>query len=220
MPDTVPDDRFTDRIHQALIAYHADDALATVLGELCVVRARPAHELRRGLAAAARAVLDDGLERLAETAPKSAELLVERFIRGKTARARGLRAQLFGTGLLHPAKAGGRRAGAIIWAAEQALRCAEPLSPAQRAALDSLPPPTFSRLFGVAGRGAAESVPGRADAAWLVALDGLGGMGKTALARAAAEELVSRGPFHPCRLDHGAAAGVRLGPDPDLRSRH
>lgn len=191
-----PDASFTDRIHQALAAYHADDALAATLGELCVVAARLARQPVRGLAAAARAVLDEALDRLAETAPKMAELLVERFVKGKTARATAYALSYSERAFFTRQKEAIAALGRVLWEAEQALQCEALLRPAQQAALESLPPPTFSRLFGVSERLAQLGGFLRSDAAhWLVAVDGMGGMGKTALARAAAGDLVAARRF-------------------------
>lgn len=196
MTNTDPDDRFIDRIHQALTAYHADDALAAALGDLCTVQARRARQPGRGLAAAARAILDDGLEHLAQAEPKLAELLAERFVRGKTAQATAYALNFSERAFYTRQKQALAALAATIWAAEQALHCGSPLTAAQQAALNGLPPPTFSKLFGVDERLAQLKDLVRAEAShWLVALDGMGGIGKTALARAAAEELVREDRF-------------------------
>lgn len=197
MTATGPDDRFVARIHQALVAYHADDALAAALGDLATVRARLARQPARGLAAAARAILDDGLERLAETAPKQAELLAGRFVAGKTAQATAHALNFSERAFYTRQKQAVAALAGVIWAAEEALRCARPLSEAQRSALAGLPPPTFSKLFGVDEKAAQLRGFLRARGAhWLVALDGMGGMGKTALARAVAEDLVREARFN------------------------
>lgn len=191
-----PDDRFTARIHQALAAYHDDEALAAALGELCCVREALARRLTRGLAAACRAVLDEALDRLAGNAPKQAELLVERYIKRQTTRAAAYASNYSERAFFTRQKEAIAALAQIIWDAEEALRYAGTLTPEQRAALDRLPPPTFTRLFGVSEKLAHLKRTLRAESShWLVALDGMGGMGKTALARKAAEELVHEGRF-------------------------
>jgi hypothetical protein len=83
----------------------------------------------------------------------------------------------------------------IIWAAEETLR-GMALTEAQQRVLNGLPPPTFSRLFGVTGRlHELKELLRNGEACWLVAVDGMGGIGKTALARAAVEALVCEGRF-------------------------
>lgn len=64
----------------------------------------------------------------------------------------------------------------------------------QRGLLDRLPPATYTRLFGAdAHLGALERVVCAAGPPWLVAVESLGGMGKTSLADALCRVLVKRG---------------------------
>lgn len=196
MTATGPDDRFTDRIHRALAAYHADDARAAALGDLCTVQMRLARQPAHGLAAAAHAVLDEALDRLAQSSPRLAELLAEHFVQGKTAYAVARELSLSERAFFLKQKQAVAALAGLIWEAEQAARCTGPLTEAQRAALESVPPPTFSRLFGVDSKLAQLRDFLRAEAShWLVAIDGMGGIGKTALARAAAETLVREERF-------------------------
>lgn len=197
MPESDPDPAFRDTIHHALRDYHGDDALRArpALAELRVVQAQLHRQPRPGLAAAVRAVLDAGLANLAGQDGVAADLLARRFVAAEPL------PKLLGhfhyaerTFFAHQEKAVAALAR-IIWDAEDALRGVA-LTEAQQCVLTSLPPPTFSQLFGVAGRlHELKELLRNREACWLVAVDGMGGIGKTALARAAVEALVCEGRF-------------------------
>jgi hypothetical protein len=196
MPDTGPDQAFGALIHHALRDYHADAVLSALpaLAELRVVQA----QLRRApgrVAAAVRAVLDAGLARLAERDDAAADLLVQRFVAEEPLpRLLGRYHYAERTFFSRQKKAVAALTG-IIWAAEETLR-GMALTEAQQRVLNGLPPPTFSRLFGVTGRlHELKELLRNGEACWLIAVDGMGGIGKTALARAAVETLVAAGRF-------------------------
>lgn len=197
MPEPGPDQAFGEIIHHALRSYHADEVLRTLpaLAELRVVQARLRGQPAQGVAAAVRAVLDEGLARLAERDDAAADLLAQRFVAEEPLpRLLGRYHYAERTFFSRQEKAVAALAG-IIWTAEETLRSVA-LTEAQQHILNSLPPPTFSRLFGVAGRlHALKELLRNREACWLVAVDGMGGIGKTALARAAVEALVCEGCF-------------------------
>lgn len=141
-------------------------------------------------------MLDAGLDSLAQANPAGAAILQQHFVQGlsigQVAHSTG-----FSERVIYA-----RQAQALatlvqlIGRAESAARQAKPLSAAQQRVLDSLPPPTFSCLYGV------QDILARLkrfltldDGCWLTALDGMGGVGKTALARQAVEDLVRAGRF-------------------------
>jgi hypothetical protein len=198
MDSTGTGQAFTALIHQALRAYHRDEELARLqpLCELAIVRAEHARHPERGVSGAIRAVLDAGLERLAQADRPAAALLMQRFVEGEqmmqVARALG-----YSETLLYRKQRDALTALAqTIWQAEEQARRASALTQAQAAALAGLPPRSFSRLFGVSEP--LTSLCGFLavqDACPLVAVDGMGGIGKTALAHAAVEELVAAGRF-------------------------
>ena len=198
MDDTGTGQAFTDLIHRALRAYHDDATLSQLapLADLRLVQAQSCQGLHLSAGAAARAVLDAGLDRLAGSDPQAGELLMRRFVHQQPIAHIAREQDYSERALFLKQKQAIATLAAHIWQAEEALAGA-PLSETQQAALDSLPPPTFSRLFGVAGPLCElKAFLRTADAAPLVALEGMGGIGKTALARAAAEELVCEGRFN------------------------
>jgi hypothetical protein len=189
---------FTTLIHRALRAYGRDDELARVarLTELPSLQARLRTQPAPEVGPALRAVLDAGLARLGEVAPQAADLLRRRFVQAATVaevalalnyaeRTVYLRQEEALTGLAQ-----------IIWDMDAAAQTRPVLNDVQQAALVALPPPSYSRLFGVSELLARLKKFLRADqACWLVSLEGTGGIGKTALAHAVVEALVREGSF-------------------------
>ncbi len=199
MDSTGTSPAFTDLIHAALRAYDSDADLArlTLLLALPTVQALRCGQPGLSAAAAVRRVLNDGLARLAQSDCEAAELLHRRFVDGEPM-AQIARAWNYSESYLFKLQRQAIPALAqIVWQAAEEDQCHVSLTEAQAHALAALPPRTFSRLFGVSCLlarlkdflAATQSCP-------LVALEGMGGIGKTALARAAAEELVREGRFN------------------------
>jgi hypothetical protein len=187
---------FTALIHRALRGYQSADelarlaALADLPGWQTQRRSLPAAEV----ALAFRALLDAGLARLADEAPAAADVLRRRFIQGQPVAeiARALNYSERSVYLRQDAAL--TRLAQLIWDIDAAAQAGAPLTAAQQTALAALPPPTYSRLFGVAGLLARlNALVADPQSCWLIALEGIGGVGKTALARAAAEALVREG---------------------------
>lgn len=194
--DTGTGKAFTKRIQAALRAYHRDEALADVseLRDLRLVRAAYRRQPARGWAGATRAVLDEALGRLAGVDPQGADLLRRHYLHDESAvqisHSLGYSESAF---FQRQREAVGRLAQLLLEAEEGVVSFG---GEAGNTALASLPPPTFSRLFGVETKLAQlMDLLGAETAPWLAALDGMGGIGKTALARAVAEELVREGRF-------------------------
>jgi hypothetical protein len=147
-------------------------------------------------AAAMRSVLSRGLERLAQSDPTGADLLSRRFVQGQTAVAIAHALDYSESMIWTRQRQAIAGLAQIITEAEAAARQSSARDAARQAALDSLPPPTFTRLFGahapLASLAAFLSDPA---SHWLVALEGMGGVGKTALARQVVEDLVCQGRF-------------------------
>jgi len=199
MDSTGTGQAFTALIHQALRAYHRDEELARLqpLCELAIVRAEHARHPERGVGGAIRGVLDAGLERLAQADRPAAALLMRRFVEGEqmmqVARDLG-----YSETLLYRKQRDALTALAqTIWQAEEQARRASAFTQAQEAALAGLPPRSFSRLFGVSEplTSLCRFLAAEDASCPLVAVDGMGGIGKTALAHAAVEELVAAGRF-------------------------
>lgn len=197
MDDSGTGNAFTALIQRALRAYHSDAALTRIvaLGDLRLVHAHLRQKPRGGISGAIRAVLDAGLNRLAELDAKAADLLVRRYIRNETLWEIAAARRYSESAIFQKQRRAVKDLAQLIWQAEEAMAC-EPLTEAQQAVLDTLPPPTFSKLFGIASRlSDLKEYLRNPSGSYLVAVDGMGGTGKTALARATAEELVREGRF-------------------------
>lgn len=188
---------FAELLQHALRAYRHDGHLAALpgLADLHLVRAQ--RRCQPGdTATAMRSVLTRGLERLAQSDSTGADLLSRRFVQGQTAHqiahALGYSESMIWTRQRQAIAS----LAQIITEAEAEARRSAARDEVRQAALDSLPPPTFTRLFGVhaplASLAAFLSDPA---SHWLVALEGMGGVGKTALARQVVEDLICQGRF-------------------------
>lgn len=182
----------------ALRAYGQNDALGkiSVLTELQLVRVQRRCQPAQDAAHALRNILDQGLEQLAQSDSLGADLLARHFIQGQTVTAIGRALDYSERSVFTKQRQAVRNLAHIVLQAEQRARRHSAANEAQRRMLDSLPPPTFTRLFGV------DTLLTRltgfladADRHWLIALEGMGGIGKTALARQAVEDLVCQDRF-------------------------
>lgn len=189
---------FTALIHQALRAYGRDDDLAslTQLAELATIQALTRRRPGLSSGAAVREWLDVGLAGLAQTDAQAADLLIRRFVK------REFVAEIARTRCCSERHLYELQEQALValsrglWEAEEAARQSIQLTQAQEAALATLPPPTANRLFGVTEILARlNDFLAAEDAYWIVAIDGMGGIGKTALARASVEASVRSGRF-------------------------
>jgi hypothetical protein len=186
----MPED-FARRIHRALRAWHAghtEDALADLL---------LAQQMRAGQAVAtprliSNQILLDGLEHLKRSNAEGADLLQRRFLNRETALEVAHRRNLTEDIIFQRQRAAIEGLARAIWDQELELRHRR----AQRIEA-RLEPPTYSQLFGVAEKTAEVRTQLEAiSTPWLIALEGLGGIGKTSLADALVRELAGWGCFH------------------------
>ncbi len=189
--DTDMPDGFAKRIHQALRAYHAQHT-NNVLDDLLL-----AHEIETEREVATprfvtNQILIDGLDCLKQTAEQAADLLQRRFLNQETALEVAHSQNLSEDIIFQRQRAAISRLAQVIWTQEMELR--------QRRARRieaRLDPPTYSRLFGVEEKMAqVRAQLETASEPWLLALDGLGGIGKTSLADALARGLACGRHFH------------------------
>lgn len=181
----MPDD-FPKRIHRALRHWHEQQTTG-VLDDLLL-----ADEIRSDLSvAAARAVsneiLIDGLDHLRALDPQACDLLQWRFLDKESARAVAYRLNVSEDVVFQRQRAAIAQLAHAVWDQESALRQRQ----AQRIAM-RLPPTTYTRLFGVSERlSQARAALETASEPWILSLEGMGGIGKTAMADALARELAA-----------------------------
>jgi DNA polymerase III delta prime subunit len=177
---------FTRRIHQALRAYHAQRA-DSVLVDLLLAHQMKAKREVVTPRLISNEILVNGLDRLKQADEDAANLLERRFLSRETAQAVAYSRNLSEDVIFQQQRAAIAQLAQVIWGQEMALRQQQ----AQRIET-RLEPPTYSRLFGVEKRIAqVRAQLETASEPWLLALEGLGGIGKTALADALARELAS-----------------------------
>jgi len=177
---------FGKRIHQALRAWHTRHT-HNVLTDLLL-----AYQIKEKQAIAtprliSNQILMDGLDSLKQIDEEAAELLQRRFPNQETALAVAHRRNLSENIIFQRQRGAIALLAQVIWEQEMELRQRQIRRIEMR-----LEPPTYSQLFGVAEKMA--QIRARLDIPsepWIVALEGLGGIGKTSLADKLARDLAS-----------------------------
>ena len=181
---------FIKRVHQALRAYHAQHS-EDVLDDILLARQ---IEVARGAAPPrwiSNQILIEGLDRLKELDGEAATLLQRRFLNEETALEVAYSQNLSEDVIFQRQRVAIARLAQVVWNQENELRQRQ-----TRRIEARLEPPTYSRLFGVADKIAQlRAVLETAAEPWLVAIEGLGGIGKTTLVDALARELAVRTSF-------------------------
>jgi DNA polymerase III delta prime subunit len=179
----VPED-FIKRVHQALRAYHTrrtDDMLVDLLLARQIKAEREVATPRL----ISNEILVDGLDCLKQTDEEAADLLEQRFLDQKTAREMGHSRNLSEDVIYQRQRAAIPRLAQVIWGQEMALRQRR-----MRRIEARLESPTYSQLFGVTEKIAeVRTQLETVSEPWLIAIEGLGGIGKTSLVDALAREL-------------------------------
>ncbi|HEY4691377.1 MAG TPA: NB-ARC domain-containing protein [Anaerolineae bacterium] len=201
MPYETLDGQLIADLHQALRRYRADDLGETTLARsLSLVQARLQAGAKSDTlfhrSAALREILLECLNALREQNKADASrLLMERFVKGETAKKVAYEFGLPDSTFYNKQSEAVSMLAAILWQMEQTE--VERANTQAQLALRKLPASTYTRLFGVADvlnrlAGALADADGR----WLITLDGLGGVGKTALAREATKQTLIAGRFN------------------------
>lgn len=181
--DVMPSE-FVKQIHQALKSWHALHGEED-LGALLLARQARAARDSASPRLISNQILIAGLDDLKQIDPAACELLQRRFLNKETAREIAYRFNMSEEVIYQQQRAAIAGLARLIWQQEMELRKRQ----AQRL-VRRLEPPTYTRLFGVAEiltdlRARLES----AAPPWLFSLEGMGGVGKTALSDLLARDL-------------------------------
>lgn len=205
------DQHFYRDLSIALKGWHKARLGSTPLvANLPSLKQRLAADLGLQPAAAVQQAIRAGMDRLGHTgSAEHSALLERRFVRGETIPELCHAYLISERALYYRLKEATKALAKALWALEGG---ALDRGPAGQVALDTpdgpalippslpqasrLPPPTYTRLFGVE-RTLAQLVERLHDPAdhWLISVEGMGGLGKTALAREAAGRLAAAARF-------------------------
>lgn len=184
---TLPPD-LARQVHDALVLWHRDPALGSPLGHLAAVQealARPHSNLRK----ASNQALIDALQALAQDYPRDADLLRQRYVDALPAHVLARKANVAEVTIHKWQKQAIKRLAEILWAGETQAQQRR-----RARLLERLEPATYTRLFGVDQHirrlSQVLQTPGPPH---LIALEGLGGIGKTALADALLRHAIGAG---------------------------
>ncbi|MFQ6059171.1 MAG: NB-ARC domain-containing protein [Anaerolineae bacterium] len=194
MPDQALDEGFIKDIHTALKRYHKERELEghPLLNLAAVTQRLPDAAASRVLAL--KGLLQEALNRLQERDAEAAQLLKQRFWQRRSVIEVARMLGLAHSTLYYRQERAIRAMARMVWEMDQeAQRQAQARVQHLRR---NLPPPTYTQLFGVADklaalRAALQDSRGK----WLISVEGLGGLGKTALAREATEWAAHSGAF-------------------------
>ncbi|MCB0162588.1 MAG: hypothetical protein KDI79_00085 [Anaerolineae bacterium] len=181
---------FTKQVHQALRTWHirrADD----VLSDLLLVQQTKSAQIAAIPCLIGNQVLLDGLEWLKQINIEGSNLLQRRFLNQETALEIAHCCNLSEDVIFQRQRVAIAQLAELIWQKEQALRQKRINQIETR-----FKPQTHSQLFGISPKLSQLRAKFQTCAApWFIALEGLGGIGKTALAQALIRDLTLSGTF-------------------------
>ena len=173
------------KIHNALRAWKNVDGIdGDLLSDLLLVRQRRDRELLTtlipavALRLAANGVLLEGLELLKDQNEENANILRDRFLNGQKTEQVANKIGFSTDTVNRKQREGLEMLTELVWQMEEDARARR-----VEQMLEQLPLPTYSRLFGVAEKLAklAEQLLQMEGVAYITAVEGVGGLGKTAL---------------------------------------
>lgn len=181
---------FTRSIHLALRSWYSqkpDDALQ----DLLLTRRIGVEQQGATVRLISNQVLLNGIERLRQGNEEAANILQSRFLNQETAQAVGFRRNLSEDIIFQHQRAAIQQLAEVIWSQEKAL-----IKERFERVENRLESSTYTKLFGVTEKLAEIQalIESHTDA-WLLALEGSGGLGKTSLADALARQLAGSTRF-------------------------
>jgi hypothetical protein len=165
------------------------EAELPLVSSLVVVR-RAANHQQISSEAASAYILDEALRRLSMSDERIALILRQRFVDHLPVTQVAASHGYASSTIFHDQEKGWQSLARIVWQMEREVRRPESLSDAGRRSLAGLPPNTYTRLFGVDASMKALRRLLSAPPPWLVSVEGMGGVGKTSVARAVVEDLI------------------------------
>jgi hypothetical protein len=182
---------FATRIHQALRAWHTQ-TVDHALDDLLLARQLQTGSTRAVARLITNQILLSSIERLRQIDEKAGNLLHWRFLDQETAQAVSYRLNWSEDIVFQRQRAAIAQLTDIVWNQEQELR------QQQRQRIEArLEPPSYSRLFGIADQVADVRLRlETSEAPWIVAVEGLGGSGKTSLVDSLVRGLAEGAHFH------------------------
>jgi hypothetical protein len=183
-------EEFIRRIHQALRAWHARHT-ADTLADLLLAQRLKARQETATPRLITNQILLAGLEQLKQINNEGADLLQRRFLDRETVQEIAYRCNKSPDMIFQQQRLIIEQLAEIIWQQELELRRRRACQIETR-----LEPRAYTHLFGVVEPMAeVRTQLERQSAPWLVALEGLGGIGKTSLANGLVRELILTGAF-------------------------
>lgn len=208
---------FQDAVHKALRAWHdTKETPGTLLNAFLSVRARRQALLDDGETMsprrAANEVLLGGIEKLAVKDELGAQILRERFANNETIIKVAFNHEIGEDQVNRQQRKAIELLTDILFQADQPLRQAYIVQ--QESQLEA---PSYTQLFGVEGSlNTLRQVLQNENAPWLISITGLGGLGKSSLADAAAREMIQAVQFEQIawvRAEIHTMSGESLSPE-------
>jgi hypothetical protein len=182
---------FANRVRRALRAWHTGHAKDT-LDDLLLMKQLQVEEAVTNPRLVTNKILLSALESLKQVNRQGAELLQWRFLNQETAKEVAHRWNVGQDVIFQWQRAAIDQLAEVVWEHELEHRQQQAWRIEAR-----LEPRTYSRLFGVTEKMAEVCRQLEVTSApWLIALEGLGGIGKTSLADAVVRELACHSQFH------------------------